>query len=131
MILGINHLTFSVQNLNDSVDFYVKNLDAKLLYLEKKTAYLELAGIWIALNQEDIPRNEIKFSYTHTAFTIKEEEVQFWYNKLTQNNVKILNGRKRHSEERRSIYFEDPDGHKLELHTGTMKERINFYEKKT
>lgn len=123
-------MTFSVQNLNESVDFYVKILDAKLLYLEKKTAYLELAGIWIALNQEDIPRNEIKFSYTHTAFTIKEEEVQFWYNKLTQNNVKILNGRKRYPEERKSIYFEDPDGHKLELHTGTMKERINFYEKK-
>lgn len=116
--------------MEKSVDFYENILEAKLLFLDKKTAYLELAGIWIALNQEDIPRNEIKFSYTHTAFTIKEEEVQFWYNKLLKYGINILNGRNRYPEERKSIYFEDPDGHKLELHTGTMEERINFYEKK-
>lgn len=116
--------------MSESVEFYKNILNAKLLFFEKKTAYLDLSGIWIALNQEDIPRNEIKYSYTHTAFTINEEELESWYEKLKKHSVNILEGRDREPEEKKSIYFEDPDGHKIELHTGTMKERIDFYENK-
>ncbi len=83
----------------------------------------------MALNEEkDIPRNEIQYSYTHTAFTIDESEYNSWYRWLKKNNVNILEGRTRDVRDKKSIYFIDPDGHKLELHTGTLENRMNYYK---
>ncbi len=59
----------------DSIHFYRRYFTWGIAVDE--TAYFELAGLWIALNEEkDIPRNEIHFSYTHIAFTIDDSEIQ-------------------------------------------------------
>ncbi|WP_460898973.1 VOC family protein, partial [Staphylococcus aureus] len=52
MLRSINHIWFSVRNLNDSIHFYRDILLGKLLWTGKKTAYFELEGIAIALNEE-------------------------------------------------------------------------------
>ncbi|MEG0440610.1 MAG: VOC family protein, partial [Solibacillus sp.] len=96
VVKGLNHLLFSVSNLNDSIQFYQNVFDAKLLVKGRSTAYLDLNGIWLALNEEkDIPRNEISQSYTHIAFSIDETEIDKIYEKLVSLNVKILSGRPR------------------------------------
>lgn len=67
MIQSINHVTYSISDINKSIDFYKDILKAKILVESDKT-----------------------------------------------------------------VYFTDPDGHKLELHTGTLQDRLDYYkEEKT
>lgn len=127
-IQAINHLCFSVSDLDKSIDFYQKVFDAKLKVRGRRLAYFDFNGLWLALNQEDINRNNGERSYTHIAFTISEEEFEAVFRKLEELQVDMFSGRPRDERDKKSIYFSDPDGHMFEFHTGTLDDRLNYYK---
>ncbi|MGV2874855.1 metallothiol transferase FosB [Macrococcus capreoli] len=129
MINAINHITFSVANLERSIYFYQNILEGKLLMKGRTSAYLDIGGMWIALNVEtDVQRFEINPTYTHIAFSIDEQDFSYWKEKFEKENVNLLESRARSKEDKLSIYFTDPDGHRLELHTGTLEDRLQYYK---
>lgn len=129
MIKSVNHVCFSVSDLDRSIKFYQEVMGGQLLAEGRTTAYFDIGGVWVALNlQNDIPRNQLALSNTHMAFSIDESEFGDWYDKLHRHNVNILEGRPRDVRDKQSIYFTDPDGHKLEVHTGTLQNRLDYYK---
>ncbi|GAE06947.1 fosfomycin resistance protein FosB [Paenibacillus sp. JCM 10914] len=126
-IQAMNHLCFSVSDLDSSIHFYQEVFGAKLLVKGRKLAYFDLNGLWLALNQEDIDRIAVVRSYTHIAFTIDAGDYESILSKLQSLNVEILPGRSRDERDKKSIYFLDPDGHMFEFHTGGLNDRLEYY----
>ncbi len=131
-VQGLNHLCFSVSDLERSIQFYRDVFGAKLLIRGRRLAYFDLAGLWVALNQEDVDRSGAGSTYTHCAFAVAEADFDAFAARLRALDVEILPGRERDERDRRSVYFQDPDGHRFEFHTGTLNDRLTYYrEEKT
>ncbi|MGU3470433.1 metallothiol transferase FosB [Paenibacillus sp. D51F] len=125
---GINHICFSVSDLDRSIAFYAEAFGAKLVAKGRSLAYFDLGGLWIALNEEKgIPREEIRLSYTHLAFSMQAVELDHAIRRLEAIGAEVLPGRERDERDRGSVYFRDPDGHLFEFHSGTLQDRLDYY----
>lgn len=128
MIKGINHINIAVQDIEKSFDFYKNVLGFKPLCLSENSAYF-LAGnpedprcLWFSL---DFDRNQTRIPSpcnTHIAFTVEDAEFDVMVQRILGAGVKIF---KENTSPGKSLYFFDPDQHKLEIHTGSWQERIN------
>ncbi|MTI95804.1 MAG: metallothiol transferase FosB [Firmicutes bacterium] len=123
---GLNHITFAVSNMDRALEFYTRALGAKLLCRADKTCYLDLGGIWLALNCGPVTPPQ---GYTHLAFSIDDADFQTWREHLLSLGVELRSDRERHEAEGKSLYFTDPDGHLLELHTKNRAQRVDYYRR--
>lgn len=130
MIHGISHITLLVKDLNQSSHLFQHVFDAKEVYssdgknfsLSSEKFFL-IGGIWFALMEGP----QLERSYRHIAFQIMQHDLPLYRFKVNELNLEILPGRARSHEEGESLYFYDYDNHLFELHTGTLKSRLEFY----
>ena len=125
MILGINHTTLSVRNLEEAFVFYADILGLKTLAKRKNRSAYFLAGEdWIALVQEDklsVAANAA--TYAHVAFTVKEQDFLALSKRIQESGAEIW---QENSSPGSSLYFLDPSGNRLEIHAGTWKTRLEW-----
>ncbi|WP_193075413.1 fosfomycin resistance glutathione transferase FosK [Pseudomonas sp. FME51] len=123
MITGINHITFSVRDLSSSIEFYCDLLGMRLHVTWEAGAYLTAGDTWICLSVgEPKPAND----YTHVAFSVGERELVELHARLKQAGVEEW---KQNTSEGNSVYLLDPNGHRIELHCGTLATRLAELEK--
>lgn len=123
MLTGLNHITIAVSNLEASLHFYTHVLGFTPHVKWNKGAYLTLGELWFCLSC-DIPSP--KTDYTHIAFDIDASHFDKFVEKLKESNVIEWKDNK---SEGQSYYILDPDGHKLEIHTGNIQSRIDSLTK--
>lgn len=124
MITGLNHLTISVENLDRSLPFYIDILGFVGHARWNTGAYLSFGNLWLCLSVgESAPASD----YSHIAFDIKEQDFDAFNQTIKKSRV--IEWKKNRSEGK-SIYILDPDGHKLEIHVGTLATRLESLKAK-
>ncbi len=118
MITGVNHITFAVRDLQSSIAFYRDLLGMKLHVVWDAGAYLTAGDTWLCLS---LGQSHPAKDYTHVAFSVNEEELRRLRTALKQAGVVEW---KENASEGESIYVLDPNGHRLELHCGTLATRL-------
>lgn len=122
--LGLNHLTLRVAELDRSIAFYHELLGFALRWRSDTSAYLEGGGLWLALLRREVgPAGGATAGMDHFALTIAEGAFDGAGEELRRCGVKIVKGPLRRGAGR-SVYFEDPDGIVVELHTSDLEARL-------
>ncbi len=123
MIKGINHITLSVKDVDQSFEFYTQILGFKPVVKWPKGAYLLAGDLWFCLFLDDNTRKSKLPEYTHIAFTISEQNFKIMSERIKKSGAKIW---QENQTEGDSLYFVDPNGHKLEIHASSLKARIKW-----
>jgi len=119
-VSGLNHITLATRDLDRAVVFYRDVLGCRLRARWAAGAYLEVGDVWLCLSLDPAARSEPHPDYTHLALSAAPED----FGGLRDKLVAAAPTWKDNRSEGASIYFLDPDGHKLELHLGTLETRL-------
>jgi catechol 2,3-dioxygenase-like lactoylglutathione lyase family enzyme len=122
-VRGLNHLTLAVADLDRSVAFYRDVLGLDLRALWDEGAYLEAGALWLCLSLDAAAKTAARRDYTHYAFDVEPEDFDALSATVRAQAVVW----KDNKSEGASLYFLDPDGHRLELHIGSLASRLDHY----
>lgn len=126
MIDSMNHITIAVKDINRSFLFYKDLLGLIPIVKWDKGAYFLAGDFWFCLNRDELHKPAI--GYTHFAFSVSQENSTWLSKKIIDSGAFIF---KNNTSEGDSLYFLDPDGHKLEIHVGDWKSRVTNKKEKT
>ncbi|MEP5759622.1 MAG: FosX/FosE/FosI family fosfomycin resistance hydrolase [Litoreibacter sp.] len=131
MISGLSHMTFIVNDLDKMEKMLVYVLDATKLYDSgdktfslSKERFFDIDGIWVAIMEGESLSEK---TYNHVAFKMDADEYDDRLRRIKSLGLEVKEGRSRVEGEGHSIYFYDYDNHMFELHSGTLKERLDRY----
>ena len=92
----IDHIAIVVDNIKESVAYYVDNYDCMILHCDESWGYLQFDNIKLALVLKDEHPPHIAFEFDNIDFHFYGET-------------------KLHRDGSRSKYIDDPSGNKIEL----------------
>ncbi|WP_439559851.1 VOC family protein [Roseinatronobacter sp.] len=119
-VTGVNHITLVVTDLSRSVLFYRDVLGCRVRAQWARGAYLEAGSLWLCL---ELGPTAASADDTHIAFSCARAEFPTLAARIT-SGARVW---KDNRSEGDSVYFLDPDGHKLELHLGDLASRLAHY----
>ena len=132
-IQGISHVTFVVRDLERASRLFCEGLGAREVYDSNghnfsisREKFFVLGGVWIAVMEGEPPADR---TYRHLAFKVNEDDLPEFEKRLLILGAEVKPPRPRVEGEGRSLYFYDFDNHLFELHTGTLEQRLERYEK--
>ncbi|MBY0272787.1 MAG: VOC family protein [Alphaproteobacteria bacterium] len=130
MITGLNHITLAVKDIEVSFSFYRTVMGFTPLCKWKGSAYFlvgnpnQLGCLWFCLDR-DVSREKTSCN-THYAFSVSTEDFRAMSKRIISSGTIIF---KENSSPGDSLYFLDPDGHKLEIHVGSWQTRVQAKKK--
>jgi catechol 2,3-dioxygenase-like lactoylglutathione lyase family enzyme len=121
MITGISHITLSIADIERSFAFYTRVLGFQPVAKWPRGAYLLAGDLWLALVVDQHARTAPPPEYTHLAFSISKHDFEPLSQRIRAAGAAIW---QENWTEGDSLYFLDPDGHKLEIHASDLVTRI-------
>jgi catechol 2,3-dioxygenase-like lactoylglutathione lyase family enzyme len=121
VITGINHITLSIIDVERSFTFYTEVLGFQPIAKWPLGSYLLAGDIWIALVADQHTRQAMLPEYTHIAFAVSAQDIAPLSWRIRASGATIW---QENWTEGDSLYFLDPDGHKLEIHASDLATRI-------
>lgn len=126
-ISGINHVTLAVRDLKKSFQFYQTVLGFRPLAKWNKGAYFLVGDLWFCLIEDDRVNESVRNDYTHIAFTVSQEDFDPICARIKSSGVQIW---QENASEGASLYFSDPNNHKLEVHASDLETRLKTIKEK-
>lgn len=127
MIIGINHITLSTRSLERAFTFYTQVLGLRPVAKWPAGAYLLAGETWIALVLDGATRPAQLPEYSHIAFSVNEANFDELADRIIQSGAETW---QENWTEGASLYFVDPDGHKLEIHASDLATRLKTAREK-
>jgi len=121
VLKGLNHITLSVRDLSRSVAYYTELLGFSLRARWNRGAYLALGELWLCLSHDAHVREGPLAEYSHFALSVGSADFDDFSRKVAEGTHPTW---KENTSEGESIYLLDPDGHKLEVHAGSLESRL-------
>jgi glutathione S-transferase fosA5 len=121
MITGVNHITLAVRDVDRSYHFYVETLGSRPLARWSKGAYLLVGDLWLCLTLDERASSSPLPEYSHIAFNVPAARFDDAGASIRASGAVIWQDNR---SEGASLYFLDPDGHKLEIHAGDWRTRL-------
>ncbi|WP_099823221.1 VOC family protein [Oceaniglobus indicus] len=120
-LTGVNHVTLCVADLDRALAFYRDVLGGVPRAIWPRGAYLELGALWLCLELSDnvTPRRDD----SHVALSATPGDFAAMAARISAHARIWKDNRSAGA----SVYFVDPDGHKLELHDGDLASRLAQY----
>lgn len=122
-VTGVNHITLAVADLDRAIVFYRDVLGCRLRAIWAGGAYLEAGSLWLCLSLGEYVATAPVPDDSHIALSVSKDAHAALHERLVAQ-CPIW---KQNRSEGASTYFLDPDGHKLEIHVGSLESRLDHY----